>query len=68
MRIDLHTPLDLRSSFAFPLQSRESRREVVIGAALLLIPFVGWLLNMGHRVMFVHRMLHGQPAWPSWRS
>lgn len=68
MSIDLHTPLDLRSSFAFPLQSRESRREVVIGAALLLIPFVGWLLNMGHRVMFVHRMLHGHPAWPSWRN
>ncbi|HEU4556246.1 MAG TPA: DUF4013 domain-containing protein [Longimicrobium sp.] len=68
MPIDLHTPLDLRSSFAFPLQSRESRREVVIGAALLLIPFVGWLLNMGHRVMFVHRMLHGHPAWPAWRN
>jgi len=68
MRIDLHTPLDLRTSFAFPLQSRESRREVVIGAALLLVPVVGWLLNMGHRIMFVHRMLHGQPAWPSWRD
>ncbi|HEX9938805.1 MAG TPA: DUF4013 domain-containing protein [Longimicrobium sp.] len=68
MIIDLQTPLDLRTSFAFPLQSRESRREVVIGAALLLIPVVGWLLNMGHRVMFVHRMLHGQPAWPAWRN
>ena len=68
MPIDLRTPLDLRTSFGFPLQSRESRREVVVGAALLLIPFVGWLLNMGHRVMFVHRMLHGQPAWPAWRD
>lgn len=68
MRIDLQTPLDLRTSFAFPLQSRESRREVAIGAALLLLPFVGWLLNMGHRVMMVHRMLHGEPAWPSWRG
>jgi len=68
MPIDLRTPLDLRTSFAFPLQTRESRREVVIGAALLLIPFVGWLLNMGHRVMMVHRMLHGEPAWPSWRG
>ena len=68
MQIDLRTPLDLRTSFAFPLQSRESRREVLIGAALLLVPFVGWLLNMGHRVMMVHRMLHGQPAWPAWRE
>ena len=66
--ITLQTPLDLRTSFAFPLQSARSRREVLIGAALLLIPFVGWLLNMGHRVMMVHRMLHGEPAWPSWRN
>ena len=66
--ITIQTPLDLRSSFAFPLQSARSRREVLIGAALLLVPFVGWLLNMGHRVMMVHRMLHGEPAWPSWRN
>lgn len=68
MTIDLATPLDFRSSFAFPLQSRESRHEVLIGAALLLVPFVGWLLNMGHRIMLVHRMLHGLPAWPAWRD
>jgi hypothetical protein len=66
--ITLRTPLDLRSSFAFPLQSARARREVLIGAALLLIPVVGWLLNMGHRVMMVHRMLRGEPAWPSWRN
>jgi hypothetical protein len=66
-RIGLGTPLDLRSSFAFPLQSADSRREVLIGAALLLLPGIGWLLNMGHRVMFVHHMLHGRPAWPAWR-
>lgn len=66
--ITLRTPLDLRSSFAFPLQSARSRREVLIGGALLLVPFVGWLLNMGHRVMMVHRMLRGEPAWPSWRG
>jgi hypothetical protein len=66
--VDLQTPLDLRSSFVFPLQSARARREVLIGAALLLIPLVGWLLNMGHRVMMVHRMLHGEPAWPAWRN
>ena len=64
--IDLSTPLSLATSFRFPLQSTASRREVWIGAALLLLPGVGWLLNMGHRVMMVHRMLHGQSAWPSW--
>jgi hypothetical protein len=65
--IDLRTPLSLRTSFAFPLQTAEARREVLIGAAWLLVPLVGWLLNMGHRVVMVHRMMGGVPAWPSWR-
>ncbi|MDB4948453.1 MAG: hypothetical protein JWM27_1102 [Gemmatimonadetes bacterium] len=66
--IDLRTPLSLRTSFAFPLQSAAARREVLIGGALLLLPGVGWLLNMGHRIAFVHNMLHGRPAWPAWRG
>jgi hypothetical protein len=66
--IDLRTPLSLRTSFAFPLQSSRSRREVLWGAALLLIPGVGWLLNMGHRIEMVHRMLHGREPWPSWQG
>ena len=66
--IDLCTPLSLRTSFAFPLQTAEARREVLVGAALLLLPVVGWLLNMGHRVVMVHRMMRGESAWPSWRE
>ncbi|HEX2210410.1 MAG TPA: hypothetical protein VHG93_22215 [Longimicrobium sp.] len=66
--IDLRTPLSLRTSFAFPLQTPESRREVLIGAAWVLVPVAGWLLNMGHRVVMVHRMMRGEPAWPSWRG
>jgi hypothetical protein len=67
--IDLRTPLGLRTSFAFPLQSQPSRRELLWGAALLvLLPGIGWLLNMGHRIQFVHRMLHGQDPWPAWRD
>ena len=68
MEIDLRTPLSLRSSFAFPLQTPLARREVVWGAVLLLIPGVGWILNMGHRIMLVHNMLHGRDAWPAWRG
>lgn len=64
--IDLRTPLSLSSSFHFPLQHALARREVFIGAALLLLPGIGWILNMGHRIMMVHHMLHGRPAWPSW--
>ena len=66
-RIDLRTPLRLRTAFAFPLQTRESRREVLIGAALLLLPGLGWLLNMGHRIQMVHNMQAGVSPWPSWR-
>ena len=65
-RIDLSTPLTLRSAFAFPLQSRESRHEVLHGALLLCVPAAGWLLNMGHRIAMTHRMQHGLPAWPAW--
>ncbi len=64
--IDLHTPLSLRSSFMFPLQSAQGRREVIIGGLWLLVPGVGWLMNMGHRIMFVHQMMHGQPPSPAW--
>jgi hypothetical protein len=67
--VDLSTPLSMGSSFRFPLQSRESRREMLWGAALLvLLPGVGWLLNMGHRVVIVHRMQEGQLPWPAWRD
>ena len=64
--ITLATPLSLRTSFRFPLQCPLARREVLLGAALLvLLPGVGWLWNMGHRIEMVHRMQHGKPAWPA---
>ncbi len=66
--ISLLTPLSLRSSLAFPLQSSRARREVIIGALWLLVPVFGWILNMGHRIVIVHNMMHGRPAWPSWNS
>jgi len=64
--VDLSTPLGLRAAFWFPLQSPLARREVLLGALWLLVPGVGWLLNMGHRIHMVHRMQHGQNAWPAW--
>lgn len=69
MVIDLSTPLSMRSSFRFPLQSAASRREILWGAVLLVVlPGIGWLLNMGHRVIVVHRMQHDQPPWPAWQN
>lgn len=66
--IDLRTPLSIKSAFAFPLQSSIARKEVLIGALWLFVPIVGWLLNMGHRIVMTHKMQHGQPAWPSWND
>lgn len=25
-------------------------------------------MNMGHRIVFVHHMMHGRSAWPAWRD
>jgi hypothetical protein len=66
--IDLRKSLTLRSSFLFPLQSASSRRDIVIGGLWLLVPVVGWLLNMGHRVRVVHRMHRGEVPWPAWQN
>jgi hypothetical protein len=67
-RIDLRTPLTLRNALLFPLQNARSRKEVFIGGLLLLIPFVGWLLNMGHRIAIVHSMQTMTEPWPAWHS
>jgi Protein of unknown function (DUF4013) len=65
--ITLESPLTLRNAFQFPLQSRASRRDLIIGGYFLLIPIVGWLLNMGHRIVVTHRLLHGEKEpWPAW--
>jgi hypothetical protein len=67
--ISLVTPLSVASSFRFPLQSRAARRDLLWGAALLvLLPGVGWLLNMGHRIKVVHRMQRSEPPWPAWND
>lgn len=66
--IDVRHPLTLASSFRFPLQSAESRRDLVIGGLWLLVPVVGWLMNMGHRIVIVHRMHRGQTPWPAWQD
>jgi hypothetical protein len=32
----------------------------------LLVPGIGWLMNMGHRIRVVHRMHRGETPWPAW--
>lgn len=66
--INLRSSLALTTSMRFPVQSATARREVLTGALWLLVPGLGWLLNMGHRIMFVHQMYQGQPPFPAWRD
>lgn len=66
--IDLATPLSLAAAFRFPVQSASARKELLIGALWLLVPFVGWILNLGHRIVMTHRMQHGASAWPAWSN
>lgn len=68
MEIDLESELSFRNSFRFPLQTNLARKELVWGAVLVLVPVIGWLLNMGHRIEMVHNMHHGREAWPAWRN
>ncbi|MFN0200625.1 MAG: hypothetical protein ACKVTZ_03855 [Bacteroidia bacterium] len=56
----------IKASFSFPLQSNTSKKEVLIGAALLLIPIWGWIANLGHRIIYTHKLLKGEPPFPSW--
>lgn len=66
--IGLRDRLTFANSMRFPLQSAASRRDIVIGGLWLLVPVVGWLMNMGHRIRVVHRMHQGLPPWPAWRD
>lgn len=67
-QINITSPLSIKTSFSFPLQSETTRREVVIGALWLLVPLIGWILNMGHRIVFIHNMIHGRKAMPAWKD
>ncbi len=66
MTISLRGPLTLSRSMRFALQSPASRRDLWIGGLWLLVPVVGWLMNMGHRIVVVHRMHLGETPWPAW--
>lgn len=67
--INLHSPLTLRNAFLFPVQHRAARRDLLIGGLLLLVlPGIGWILNMGHRLRIVNRMQRSQDPHPAWHD
>jgi len=51
------TPPTLRECFAWPLSTREARRDLLIGGALLFLLLIGWILNLGHRLHVVERLM-----------
>ena len=66
-QITLSSPLTMSNAFRFPLQSRAARRDLLIGGFVLFIPIIGWLLNMGHRIVVTHKMLNADDnPWPAW--
>lgn len=44
--------------FAFPLRTRAARRDLAVGALLLLTTLPGWICNLGHRLEVVYRLVH----------
>lgn len=60
---DRSAPPTLRESFLFPLATPEARRDLVTGGLTLLLPPLGWVLNMGHRLDVVHRIYHDDPPY-----
>lgn len=65
-RITLDSSLSFRNALLYPIQCSASRREVLIGGLWLLVPVIGWLMNMGHRIVMTHNALHGKEPWPAW--
>jgi len=62
MEVDLNSDLSFHNCFRYPLQTKLARKELAWGAVWVLVPFLGWVLNMGHRIEMVHNMLHNREA------
>jgi hypothetical protein len=48
--------LTLRDAFAFPMATKEARKDLLIGGCLLTLLLVGWILNLGNRLNVVSRL------------
>ena len=49
-RTTLESPLTSRNAFLYPIQDNRSRCDILIDAISLLVPGIGWLMNMEHRI------------------
>ncbi|MCA9272705.1 MAG: hypothetical protein KDA31_06640 [Phycisphaerales bacterium] len=49
-RTTLESPLTSRNAFLYHIQNNRLRRDILTGAISLLVPGIGWLMNMGRRI------------------
>ena len=62
-KIDRGTRPTFKESFWFPIATREAQRDLIVGGTSLIIPPLGWVLNMGHRLDVVYRIYHDEPPY-----
>ncbi|MDZ5810795.1 DUF4013 domain-containing protein [Halorubrum sp. AD140] len=56
-------PVTWREAFRFPIANASRRRDILVGGTVLLIPPVGWILNLGHRLDVVYRLAEDSPPY-----
>jgi hypothetical protein len=66
--VDFRSDLTYWTAFRFPVQNSTTRRELFIGALLMLLPVAGLLLNIGYLVLLFNRMFRGKRDWRLWRE
>lgn len=64
--VSLRSPLTIKNAFLFPVQNELARHDLWVGGLIALIPVLGWLANMGHRIAMVNRFHKGIYPWPAW--
>jgi len=54
------------NAWRFPVQNRQAIRQLLFASVMLAMPpfVIGWLWNMGYRVIMGRRMLLGESPWP----
>jgi len=56
--------VEIREALSFPLSSEAARRDLLVGGTVLwMLPGVGWILNLGHRLDVVYRIFHGEAPY-----
>ena len=57
-----------KECFSFPFANAGGRKEILIGGLLLFIPIWGWIMNLGHRIVYTRKMYLLEPPFPSWHN